>query len=779
MAVNASDPGPQKQPGSPAAAARRWLVRGTVQGVGFRPFVYRLARQYGLRGWVRNRRGQVEVVAAGTAEGLQAFGRDLVAAAPAIARPEIERVESIAAPSLDDFRVSGSEATGDADIQVPPDFFVCRDCLRELNDPHDRRYRYPFINCTQCGPRYTLIRALPYDRHNTSMAAFALCPQCRREYTDVGDRRFHAEPLACAVCGPQLRFRGRHGLVADTGAALGACVKALREGQVVAVKGVGGYHLMCDAASDAAVSHLRRHKPRPHKPLALMCPETPELTAVRDIALLTDAEERLLRSPARPIVLAEKTAGSPVGERAAPGLSVVGLMLPYSPLHHLLLNDFGAVLVATSANISGEPVMTEAEAVERRLGGVAQAFLHHDRPIVRPADDPVFRTLQGRPRPLRVGRGCAPLELALPVELPHPVLAVGGHMKNALCLAWGRRAVVSPHIGDMGTPRSLEVFEQVAEDLQQLYGVRAEALVCDLHPGYATTRWAQRQPLPCVEVQHHAAHASALVGEQADAPSGDGLVFAWDGVGFGGDGSLWGGEALLGAPGYWRRVASMRPFRLPGGERAGREPWRSAVSLAWEAGCDAVARRLMEQALSKTEAVTAYPLLQQAWHRGLNVPVTTAVGRLFDAAAALTGVCLRASFEGQGPMWLEALVGELSAPLALPLETGPDGLLRSDWRPLMELMMEQARPAAERAAIFHSTLAAVVVRQALAVRETQVYDYVGLCGGVFQNRRLAEACVAGLAEHGIAARLCERLPGNDAGISFGQVVEYALGGRGA
>jgi hydrogenase maturation protein HypF len=755
-----------------SVAASRWLVTGIVQGVGFRPFVYRLALEYGLHGWVRNRSGQVEIVAAGKAECLQAFGRDLIAAAPAIARPRIARVDTAAAPAVQGFRIVDSERADQADIHVPPDYFVCPDCLAELGSRADRRYRYPFINCTQCGPRYTLIQALPYDRQNTSMAAFRLCSDCLREYRDPGDRRFHAEPLACPVCGPKLDFRSRQLDTCDAEVALAACVGALRAGKVVAVKGVGGYHLMCDAGNAAAVEQLRRRKPRPHKPLAVMCADTPDLTELRRIAVLTADEEALLRSPARPIVLARKIAGSAIAERIAPGLGEVGLMLPYSPLHHLLLSDFGGTLVATSANVSGEPVMTESEAVESRLDGVAQAFLHHDRPIVRPADDPVFRTLRGKPRPLRIGRGCAPLELRLPDELPHPVLAVGGHLKNTLCLAWGRRAVVSPHIGDMGTPRSLEVFEQVGADLQKLYGVEAEALVCDLHPGYATARWARRQPLPCFEVQHHAAHASALAGEQDGAPPGDCLVFTWDGVGYGADGTLWGGEALLGRPGRWKRVASMRPFRLPGGDRAGREPWRSAVALAWETGSEHGAREIMARALSRARATAAYPLLRQAWERGMNMPSSTAAGRLFDAAAALTGLCYTASFEGQGPMYLEARATQAAAPLSLPLHRDAEGLLRGDWRTLIEGMMDGARPVAERAALFHSSLADLLVRQALAVRERHGFRYVGLTGGVFQNRCLTEACVAGLGRHGIEVRLCERLPANDAGISFGQVVEY-------
>jgi hydrogenase maturation protein HypF len=775
MAVDAPGPTTQQSLDTPAASARRWVLSGIVQGVGFRPFVYRLAHQYGLRGWVRNRSGRVEVVASGPPARLQSFARDLVARAPAIARPAIECTDSVNEPGCEGFRIIASDSGDDSDIHLPPDYFVCEDCLAELNDRTDRRYRYPFINCTQCGPRYTLIRALPYDRARTSMAAFTLCADCEREYGDSLDRRFHAEPVACPVCGPQLLFRRPGREIRDAEMALAACVQALQDGRVVAVKGVGGYHLMCDAASSAALTHLRERKPRPHKPLALMCPDTPELAVLRDIAMLSSAEEQLLRSPGRPIVLVDRREGSRIAPGVAPGLDAVGVMLPYSPLHHLLLNAFGGALVATSANLSGEPVMTEEQSVEQRLSGVAEAFLHHNRPIVRPADDPVYRTIQGRPRPLRVGRGNAPLELRLPVELQRPVLGLGGHMKNTLCLAWGRRAVLSPHIGDMGTARSLEVFEQLVADLQSLYDVRAEVLVCDGHPGYATTRWARRQGLPCVEVQHHAAHAAALVGEQAGAAAArDCLVFTWDGVGYGADGELWGGEALHGGPGRWRRVASMRPFQLPGGERAGREPWRSAVSLAWELGREVEARQIMAQALERADAASDYDLLYQAWQRGLNMPRTSAVGRLFDAAAALTGVCRTASFEGQGPMWLEALAGQPASPVDLSLQAGPDGVLRSDWRALIEAMLETSRSVGERAALFHSTLAAVLVQQALAVRERQGFDCVGLCGGVFQNRCLSEACVTGLQQQGIEVRLCERLPCNDAGLSFGQVMEYAF-----
>ncbi len=750
----------------------RWLVSGVVQGVGFRPFVYRKAQQYRLKGWVRNCLGQVEVVASGTADQLRAFEQSLVQQAPAIAHPEISHSEPLDGVTLKNFRILASEAGQASDIHVPPDYFVCDECLAELDEPHNRRYRYPFINCTQCGPRYTLIEALPYDRANTSMAQFDLCADCQKEYNDVSNRRFHAEPVACGLCGPQLYFRQSGHEISDSEAALAACVNALREGRIVAVKGVGGYHLMCNAADQAAVQRLRDNKYRPHKPLALMFPISDGLDQLNRVVTLSAEETALLCTPGRPIVLATQQAGNGMLQNIAPGLSEIGVMLPYSPLHHLLLNDFGGPLVATSANISGEPVLTENTRVEQRLGGVAEAFLHHNRPIVRPADDSVYRSLLGKPRPMRLGRGHAPVELKLPGELKRPLLAVGGHTKNTICLAWADRAVLSPHVGDMGSARSLEVFEQLIADLQRLYKVQAEVIVCDTHPAYVTSRWAHRQGLPVVEVQHHAAHASALLGEQAAQVRDSHLVFTWDGVGYGDDRTLWGGEALYGVPGRWQRVASMRPFRLPGGEKAGREPWRSALSLAWETGADSLAIKLMDSLESKPAASSTYALLYQAWQKNLNTPVSTAVGRLFDAAAALTGRCLTASFEGQAPMWLEAVADDTAEPVHLPLLEQSDGLLRTDWQPLVTCLGDERIPVNQRAAIFHASMAEALVNQALRVREGHAVRAVGLCGGVFQNRRLTEECVSRLEEKGFEVLLGERLPVNDAGLSFGQVVEY-------
>jgi hydrogenase maturation protein HypF len=466
----------------------------------------------------------------------------------------------------------------------------------------------------------------------------------------------------------------------------------------------------------------------------------------------------------RPIVLVARRHGAALAPGIAPGLGEIGAFLPYSPLHQLLLEGVGAPLVATSANVSGEPVLTDNAEVERRLAHVAEAFLHHDRPIARPADDPVQRVIAGRARPLRLGRGLAPLELELPTAVPAPLLAVGGHMKNSVALAWGRRVVVSPHIGDLDAPRSLTVFEQVIADLARLYDVRPQAIACDAHPGYASSRWARHAGLPVTTVFHHRAHAAALAGEHPDVDRW--LTFTWDGVGYGEDGTLWGGEALLGRPGAWQRVASFRPFRLPGGDKAGREPWRAALALCWETGAD------WPDCPVKTE------LLRTAWQRGLNAPETSAVGRLFDAAAALTGVCSHASFEGQGPMWLEALdAGDMEAAIALPLARDDDeGVWRSDWAPLVPRLRDTTTSPAARSTLFHATLARAALDQALRLRAEHGTFSIGLGGGVFQNRRLTERLLALFAAHGFDVRLTGQAPCNDGGLCYGQVIEAAARG---
>ena len=534
-----------------AAASLRLKVRGRVQGVGFRPFVRRLAMAHGLNGWVRNDGASVSIRIEGSKEATSSFLLELISKAPPLSWPEIETIDDASFGHFRDFVIQASSAGRLDSAVVPPDLFVCSDCLEELRDPSERRYRYPFINCTQCGPRYTIIERLPYDRPNTAMAGFSLCMACRTEYENPADRRYHAQPLACATCGPTLELRARKGdegdpeRIAAGREALVEVVVLLRMGAIVAIKGVGGFHLMCDARSDAAVNRLRERKRRPHKPLAVMVGTegTDGLGRARAIVHLTSEDERALIDPVRPIVLVEKRHFSDLAAGIAHGLSEVGVLLPYSPLHALLLEDFGAPLVATSGNRSGDPVETDSGTALENLSNVADAFLLHDRPVLRPADDPVYRTIAGKARPMRLGRGNAPLQITLPFSVPRPTLAVGGQLKNTVALAWENRAVISPHVGDLDTLRSQAVFRAVASDLQKLYGVRAETVACDLHPDYSSTRWARKSGLPLSMVQHHFAHASALVGEHAE--QSDVLVFTWDGVGLGEDGLCGVGKLYL------------------------------------------------------------------------------------------------------------------------------------------------------------------------------------------------------------------------------------------
>jgi len=740
--------------------AVRIVVSGRVQGVGFRPFVSRLANELGISGWVRNCSGQVEIHAEGNVDDVRAFQRGLTELAPPLAQPNLPHILPVELNGFSQFRIEASANEGSIDAHIPPDYFVCDDCLAEMQNPSERRYRYPFINCTQCGPRYTLIDRLPYDRPNTAMAGFALCPQCYADYRNPLDRRYHAQPLACPVCGPELTFR-RFGFDDVTGneTALYICLAALHEGLIVAVKGVGGYHLLCDATNPVPVRRLRDRKNRPDKPLAVLVPWQGEngLELIEQLAILQESEKELIRSPLRPIVLAKKRVPSVLVDEIAPDLTEIGLMLPYSPLHHLLANDFGKPLVATSANLSGEPVLTDELEVEKRLGKVADAFLHHNRPIRRPADDSVYRRIAGKPKPIRIGRGNAPLEYTVPFEFTQPLLAVGADLKNTVALGFGNRVVMSPHIGDLGALRSGQVFEQVITDLQRLFDVSPSVIVCDAHPAYHSRRWAQQSGLHVIPVFHHHAHASALVGEHGLQEQM--LVFTWDGTGYGEDGTIWGGETLLGKPGHWRRVGSLKPFYLPGGDKASRQPWRSALAVCWEA----------EQ--EWLDCPMDFELLRAAWIRRINCPQTSSAGRLFDAAAALIGVKREASYEGHAAMCLEAISRSGAEPIFLPQTNNAEGVLITDWTPLLPFLMNKKSSAAERGSVFHASLASAIVRQALVHRKAHAVDAIGLSGGVFQNRLLTEQVLSSLQENGFDVYLHERLPAGDGGISFGQLID--------
>jgi hydrogenase maturation protein HypF len=757
--------------------ARRIVVTGRVQGVGFRPFVYVTAQELGITGTVYNGSGKVFIHAEGSAESLDRLEHALVNTAPPLARPKLASSEQITALAVETFEIIASEAAAESEIHVPPDLYTCDECVAELTGRQERRFGYPFINCTQCGPRYTIITAMPYDRPNTSMADFPLCDDCRAEYESPTDRRFHAQPLACEACGPQLEFSVGASLARETESqgreqdSLLQAIQALKEGRIVAIKGVGGYHLVCDAANNDAVTRLRERKHRPHKPLAVMFPISgkDDLGAMRSCLQLDETTATAIKDPARPIVLARKKSGDThLSASLAPGLSELGVFLPYSPLHHQLLQAFGKPVVATSGNISGEPVITDNEESRQRLKNVADAFLHHNRPIVRPADDPVIRPMAGKARVIRLGRGIAPLELELPSRLSQPVLATGGHMKVTVALAWDSRIVISPHIGELDSPRSNDIFNIIIKDIQRLYDVETQVIACDLHPDYPSSRWAEQQGLALRRIQHHAAHASALAGEHPDIDKW--LVFTWDGVGYGSDGTLWGGEALTGAPGGWHRAASFRPFSLVGGDKASREPWRSAAALMWAEHKDWQPGTVAASHACKISKAQAN-LAHQAWHQGISTHETSAVGRLFDAAAALVLGRNIASFEGQGPMELEHMAIDGCEAVTLPLKLDPTDIYRSDWSPLLEVLSDGRIPPEHRAGIFHETMAQALVDQAVQIQGRYDYQAIGLSGGVFQNRRLSERVVCKLEKQGIEVRLHEQVPANDGGLCFGQVIE--------
>ncbi|MDP2902905.1 MAG: carbamoyltransferase HypF [Methylovulum sp.] len=735
-------------------------ITGRVQGVGFRPFVSRLAHEFALAGWVRNHSGQVEIWVEGAGEALTAFTSALLDRAPPLAQPEYPTVSPVTPCGYGTFTIERSDTGNNTNTHIPPDYFVCDDCLAEMQNPAERRYRYPFINCTQCGPRYTLIDHLPYDRPNTAMASFGLCPACQAEYSNPLDRRYHAQPLACSCCGPSLSFcRPGYSDLLGNETALTACLAGLSKGLIVAVKGVGGYHLLCDATHPDPVLRLRERKRRPDKPFAVLVPWRGEdgLALVNQLADLCATEKHQLCSPLRPIVLVKKRHNSILTDAIAPGLDEVGLMLPYSPLHHLLANGYGIPLVATSANLSGEPVLTDNDEVGTRLGHVADAFLHHNRPIRRPADDSVFRRIAGKTRPVRMGRGLAPIERKLPFQLQQPLLAVGADLKNTVALGFRDRVVVSPHIGDLGSLRSLQVFEQLIADFQRLYDVIPQAIVCDAHPGYHSSHWAKRQGLPIMPVFHHHAHASALAGEHALA--GQLLVFTWDGTGYGEDGTIWGGEALLGSPGGWHRAGSLRPFYLPGGDKASREPWRCALSVCWELGID------------WPEGPEDVGLLQQVWERRINSPATSSVGRLFDAAATLIGIAHNASYEGHAAMRLEAIGVSGAEAIALPVAQNAAGVFVSDWGPLLPFLMDTRVSPSERSSVFHASLATTLANQAKLICKTHGISQVGLTGGVFQNRLLTEQAQSALEKLGFDVYLHDAIPSGDGGLSFGQIIE--------
>ncbi|HVB69816.1 MAG TPA: carbamoyltransferase HypF [Acetobacteraceae bacterium] len=747
----------------------RIAIAGAVQGVGFRPFVYRLAREAGLSGSVCNSGAGVLIEAEGAVPALTHFLERLAAEAPANAVVTDRQVVRLQARLTHGFTVAPSAADGPCSAVIMADLATCAACRDELRDPADRRYRYPFTTCVACGPRYSVIAALPYDRARTTLSRFPLCPACAAEYADPGSRRFHAESICCPACGPQLALWDADGSVLATReAALAGAVAALRAGWVVAVKGLGGFQLLVDARNDAAVAALRARKHRPRKPFALM---VADLGVAIGLAEVSAAERAPLTSPAAPIVLLapRPDAVQVLAQAVAPGAPCLGIMLPTTPLHHLLLRELGFPVVATSGNHAGAPILIDEHAARRALAGVADLFLVHDRPIAHAVDDSVVRVIAGGVTVLRRARGYAPLPLVWPA-VNAPLLALGGQQKNAVATGFAGRIFLGPHGGDLDGAAAQDAFARAADSLPALHRLRPARVACDRHPDYASTRHAEAHHaetlgLPVVRVPHHLAHAlSGMVDRGLD---GSLLAVAWDGTGYGGDGTIRGGEFLAIDPPRWRRAAYLLPFRLPGGEAAAREPRRAALGVLHALhGAAAAEMTGLPPVAAFTQAERR--VLATMLARGVAAPLASSVGRLFDAVAALLDLCQRASFEGEAAMALEAAAtGVEAAPLPAPMVSG-DRPLVVDWRPTLATLLAARAGGVSVGALaagFHVALAAAIVAVARATDARQVL----LTGGCFQNARLTELAVAGLRAAGITPFCHRQVPPNDGGLAVGQI----------
>lgn len=723
-------------------------MRGVVQGVGFRPFVYQLAVRLRLTGFVGNDTAGVFVEVQGTVEQVEAFTAALTAHPPPLARIDCVDCSDLPAVTETHFVIVPSQTTTGRGGSVPADVATCADCLRELFDPADRRFRYPFVNCTHCGPRYTIIRGLPYDRPATTMAGFPMCADCEREYHDPTDRRFHAQPVACPACGPVVWLESGGTKRAKADDAVREAVRLLAAGGIVAVKGVGGFHLACDATNAVAVAKLRERKGRKHKPFAVM---VADLNMARRVALVGDNEAVVLTSPERPIVMLGRREA---GDGIAPGLNTIGLMLPYSPLHHLLVDR---PLVMTSGNRNDEPIARDNAEARERLADLADAFLMHDRDIHIACDDSVVRVFAGHEYPLRRSRGYAPL----PVKLPQSgkcVLAVGGELKATLCVTVGDHAYLSQHVGDVESPDTLTALDRTAEHLLTLFGVSPEVVACDRHPGYLSAGWAAtfgaRRGIPLVRVQHHHAHTASLLAD-AEWNGEPVLVACFDGTGYGTDGAVWGGEFFLAAGRHTERVAHLKYVPLPGGDTAVRKPYRIALSHLWAAGIPWD---------EDVPSVTACPyverrVLRQQLNRNLNCVPTSSMGRLFDVVASLIGLRHEVSYEGQAGMELESVSAAGAEPYPFDLDPAP----------MLSAVLADLRAGTAPgviAARFHAT----VVESILAVARRVGALVVGLTGGVFHNARLLGLAVERLNTAGVHALTHRRVPANDGGLALGQAV---------
>lgn len=741
----------------------RIQIQGAVQGVGFRPFVYKLAILNDLKGWVGNTSAGVVLEVEGSDLSLENFQRLLVLNAPPLAILQDISKEFLEPAGFSDFRIVESSG-GERRALVLPDVATCDDCLAEISDPSNRRYRYPFTNCTNCGPRYSIINSIPYDRPATTMAGFEMCPDCLREYRDPSDRRFHAQPNACPKCGPYVQLWDQRGdVLAERDEAIVRAASHVKDGMILAVKGLGGFHLIALASSDQVVARLRDRKGRRSKPFALMFPD---IETVGSCCIISEQEKRILLSRESPIVLLRKCHDAKpeivLSENIAPGNPELGIILPYTPLHHILLCEIGEPVVATSGNLSDEPIcIDECEALER-LSGIADVFLVHNRPITRHVDDSILRIMDGSPVIMRRARGYAPLPVVLKSE-SGTLLAVGAHLKNTLALVIGRNVFVSQHIGDLETRQAAVAFDEVWSSIESLYHAKPQGVIRDLHPDYISSIRAEESKLPVTTVQHHVAHVySCMLDNGLEPPV---LGVSWDGTGYGPDGSVWGGEFIRVTDGSWERAAHLRTFRLPGGEKAVKEPRRSALGLL---SCifDDPLEYLPAGSFTRDE----YSLLRSMISSGLNSPLTSSVGRVFDAVASILGLYQIIEFEGQAAMALEHSIGDTreEGTYGFSLESHGGKPLVLDWKHVIESIVMERRAGVDVSVIsarFHNTLVKGITTVANEVGEERVV----LSGGCFQNRYLTQRAAEQLRKDGFQVFLHGSLPPNDGGISAGQI----------
>jgi len=742
----------------------RIRITGLVQGVGFRPFVYRLAGELGLNGYIRNDTTGVLIEAEGEKERLDELLIRLESD-----KPPVSRIYSLQYSFLEDrgmrgFEILNSDESGEIHASILPDITTCDDCLKEMNDPSDRRYRYPFINCTNCGPRFTIIEKLPYDRKNTSMRIFNMCPECKAEYHQPDDRRFHAQPNACHGCGPHVSLHDISGLLIGEGdKAIEKTIELLNRGAIVAVKGIGGFHLVCDATSDDVVRRLRERKCREKKPVAVMFPD---IETIKKETSLNRLEQRAICSIERPIVIVKKREGTTLSELVSPGNSTVGVFIPYTPLHHLILKGLRRPVVATSANLTDEPIVKDNDDAFKRLNGIADFILLHNRQIVRRCDDSVVRIAAERQIPIRRSRGFAPLPVIVPLNLNTPVLALGAHMNNTIALGIENRVYLSQHIGDLDTPLAVEFYNETIDEMLEIFGVKPGVVVCDLHHGYYSTRYGeQRFSKILMRVQHHFSHILSCMIEN-DVPNGMEVIgFAFDGTGYGTDRIIWGGEVMIASYRGFKRLYHLRPYRLPGGEVAIKEPFRTGLSLLYETFGDKIPGIVLPPL--GHEAIS---FLIHMIKRGVNSPLTTSMGRLFDGVTSIIGLRHRTSYHAQAAIELEQLSMKAEADGVYPFVISHHCI---DWRPIIRTIAMERCSGIEPEVIarrFHNTIVEIVLTIAETLRETTGIRVVALSGGVFQNTILTEDIYHGLKKRGLIPLIHQCVPPNDGGIALGQVI---------